>query len=74
MPTTVVEANVESDLKIAAERIISEARLSVSEVLEGVLKKIVAEGYVSIDLFHPNAETLASGPGWSACCRVGGAR
>lgn len=58
MALTVVEAQVDAELKRNAERILAEAGLTVSEAMRMFLNKIVAEEHVSLDLFHPNAETL----------------
>lgn len=57
MALATIEALVDEDLKAAAERIMGEAGLDASEVMRMVLNKIVAEKYVSLDLFHPNQET-----------------
>ncbi len=58
MALTVVEAQVDAELKRNAERILAEAGLTGSEAMRMFLNKIVAEEHVSLDLFHPNAETL----------------
>ncbi len=58
MALAIIEAHVDENLKAAAERIMADAGLNASEVMRMVLNKIVAEQYVSLDLFHPNQETL----------------
>ncbi len=60
MPTNTVELHIDSALQQQAESIFAEAGLTASDVYRGVLKRVVAEKYVSVDLFLPNEETLAA--------------
>jgi DNA-damage-inducible protein J len=58
MAVATVETQVDSDLKLAAEKIFAEAGLSVSDALRMMLNRVVKEQSVSADLFYPNAETI----------------
>ncbi len=55
-----VHLNIDSSLQQEAERIFVREGLTASDVYCGVLKRIIAEQQVSVDLFLPNAETLAA--------------
>ena len=60
MPANTVQITVDSALQQQADSILAEAGLTSSELYRGVLKRIVAEQHVSVDLFYPNEETLAA--------------
>ncbi len=49
---------VDESLEREAEKILAEAGLSLAQAYRGMLRRIVTEQYVSLDLFAPNAETL----------------
>lgn len=58
MSTAVIKTQIDAEVKGAAEQILAEAGLTVSEAMRMFFNKIVAEQHVSLDLFHPNAETV----------------
>ena len=60
MPADIIHLNIESSIQQQAERIFAEAGLTSSDVYRGILKRIIAEQHVSVDLFLPNEETLAA--------------
>jgi len=56
--TMEVQATVDEQLGQKAEAIFAEAGLTVSDVLSMVMRRVVAEESVPLDLFFPNGETL----------------
>ncbi len=49
---------IDEALEREAEKILAEAGLSLAQAYRGMLRRIVTDQYVSLDLFAPNAETL----------------
>jgi DNA-damage-inducible protein J len=56
--TMEVQATVDEQLGQKAEAILAEAGLTASDVLSMVMRRVVAEESVPLDLFLPNEETL----------------
>ena len=54
----IVEAHVEETLKERAEAIYASVGLSLDQAVRRMLEKTVEDGYVSMDFFRPNAETM----------------
>ncbi len=53
-----IEAHVDAVLKQRAEAIYASAGLTLDQAFRSMLEKTVRDGYVSMDSFRPNAETL----------------
>jgi DNA-damage-inducible protein J len=60
MPTINLQIDIDESALRDAEPHIAEANLTVASVLQSVLRRIAVDGYVSLHLFSPNAETLAA--------------
>ena len=57
---TTFEADVDPELKEQAERIFANAGVSAGEVFQRVLVRTVERQSVPLDLWEPNAETIAA--------------
>lgn len=55
---TIVKAQLDEGLKQQAERICAAAGLSLDALIRSMLEKVVVDGYVSLNWFRPNADTL----------------
>ena len=60
MSVSVVQAQVPSEIQSAADKVLRAAGLTAGDVIRKIMTLIADEKSVPLDLFQPNAETLAA--------------
>ena len=60
MSVSIVQAQVPSEIQSAADRVLHAAGLTAGDVIRKIMTVIADEKSVPLDLFEPNAETLAA--------------
>ncbi len=60
MSVSIVQAQVPSEIQSAADRVLRAAGLTAGDVIRKIMTVIADEKSVPLDLFEPNAETLAA--------------
>lgn len=60
MSVSVVQAQVPSEIQSAADKVLRAAGLTAGDVIRKIMTLIADEKCVPLDLFQPNAETLAA--------------
>lgn len=60
MGVSVVQAQVPSEIQSAADKVLRAAGLTAGDVIRKIMTLIADEKSVPLDLFEPNAETLAA--------------
>ena len=60
MATAMATIEIEQELKSKAEKIFAEEGLSISDAVRLLLLRAVQENSAPLDLFPPNAETVAA--------------
>ena len=55
-----VQARVDQTIKAEASAVLAEAGLTLSDAFRLLLTRVARERYVPLDLFQPNAETIAA--------------